>query len=88
MPVQLAGNVGHGGLFEVAFGITLGELVNENGDGVEEKDNASTSSAQTDSLALIADLAETMKYGSLCALGGFTPYPVLSAIKHWPEDFA
>jgi len=28
-----------------------------------------------------------MKFGSLCALGGFTPYPVMSAIKHWPEDF-
>jgi len=28
-----------------------------------------------------------MKFGSLCALGGFTPYPVLSALKHWPEDF-
>ena len=39
-------------------------------------------------LTLITDLCETMKYGSLCALGGFTPYPVMSAIKHWPEDFA
>lgn len=38
-------------------------------------------------LALLEDLCETMKYGSLCALGGFTPYPVLSALKHWPEDF-
>jgi formate dehydrogenase iron-sulfur subunit len=28
-----------------------------------------------------------MKFGSLCALGGLTPLPVLSAIKHWPEDF-
>jgi formate dehydrogenase iron-sulfur subunit len=28
-----------------------------------------------------------MKYGSLCALGGFTPYPVMSAITHFPEDF-
>jgi formate dehydrogenase iron-sulfur subunit len=28
-----------------------------------------------------------MKFGSLCALGGFTPYPVMSAIKHFPEDF-
>ncbi len=39
-------------------------------------------------LALITDLCETMKFGSLCALGGFTPYPVMSAIRHWPEDFA
>ena len=28
-----------------------------------------------------------MKFGSLCALGGFTPYPVLSALDHFPEDF-
>jgi formate dehydrogenase iron-sulfur subunit len=38
-------------------------------------------------LALVADLCETMKFGSLCALGGFTPYPVMSAIRHFPEDF-
>jgi formate dehydrogenase iron-sulfur subunit len=36
---------------------------------------------------LLADLAETMKFGSLCAMGGFTPYPVMSAIKLFPEDF-
>ena len=28
-----------------------------------------------------------MKLGSLCALGGFTPYPVISALTHFPEDF-
>lgn len=28
-----------------------------------------------------------MKFGSLCALGGFTPYPVMSATAHFPEDF-
>jgi formate dehydrogenase iron-sulfur subunit len=33
MPVQLAGNVKYGGLFETAFGITLGELVDEVGGG-------------------------------------------------------
>ncbi|HEX2886205.1 NADH-ubiquinone oxidoreductase-F iron-sulfur binding region domain-containing protein, partial [Vineibacter terrae] len=38
-------------------------------------------------LALISDLCETLKFGSLCALGGFTPYPVMSAIRHFPEDF-
>lgn len=36
---------------------------------------------------LINDLCETLKFGSLCALGGFTPYPVLSALKYFPEDF-
>ena len=40
-----------------------------------------------ENLQLLEDLCETMQYGSLCALGGFTPYPVRSALKHWPEDF-
>lgn len=40
-----------------------------------------------DEVALLTDLCETMQYGSLCALGGFTPYPVMSALRHWPEDF-
>jgi formate dehydrogenase iron-sulfur subunit len=38
-------------------------------------------------LALLTDLCQTMKFGSLCALGGFTPYPVLSALRHFPQDF-
>ena len=38
-------------------------------------------------LALITDLCHTMKFGSLCALGGFIPYPVMSALEHFPEDF-
>ncbi len=171
VPVQIAGNVKHGGLFEVAFGITLGELVNDVGGGTDtgrpvrcvqvggplgayippdqfdlpfdyeafaaadalighggitvfddSVDMAqmarfamefcavescgkctpcrlgSTRGLETidqiiagknveANLALIADLSETMKFGSLCALGGFTPYPVMSAITHFPEDF-
>ena len=43
--------------------------------------------SRVEDLQLLYDLTETMKYGSLCALGGFTPYPVLSALKYWPEDF-
>ena len=39
-------------------------------------------------IALLEDLCETLKYGSLCALGGFTPFPVLSALRYWPEDFS
>ena len=42
---------------------------------------------RADELQLLEDLCETMQLGSLCALGGFTPYPVRSALKHWPEDF-
>jgi formate dehydrogenase iron-sulfur subunit len=38
-------------------------------------------------IGLLEDLCETMKFGSLCALGGFTPYPVLSALRHFPQDF-
>ena len=38
-------------------------------------------------LTLLQDLCETMKDGSLCALGGLTPMPVESALKHFPDDF-
>ena len=172
MPVQIAGNVKHGGLFEVAFGITLGELVNEIGGGSatgrpvravqaggplgayfppalfdtlydyeafaardglighgglvvfdehvdmakmarfamafcahescgkctpcrigstrgeELLDKIAAGEDAEENIALVKDLCETMKFGSLCALGGFTPYPVLSALHHFPEDFA
>lgn len=39
-------------------------------------------------IPLLTDLCETMKDGSLCALGGFTPFPVMSALTHFPNDFA
>ena len=171
MPIQLAGNIRHGGLFETAFGVSLGALVNEIGGGtatgrpvravqvggplgayhppsqfdlvfdyetfadndglighggivvfddsvdmakqarfamefcaiescgkctpcrlgstrgVETIDQIIAGKDVEANLALIEDLAETMKFGSLCALGGFTPYPVMSAIRHFPEDF-
>ena len=38
-------------------------------------------------MGLLRDLCDTMTYGSLCALGGLTPLPVLSALRHFPEDF-
>ena len=46
--------------------------------------------AKGDSAAipLLTDLCQTMKAGSLCALGGFTPYPVMSAMTHFPDDFS
>ena len=171
MPIQLAGNVRHGGLFEAAFGITLGELVDDVGGGTASGRPVRAvqvggplgayfpralfdtpfdyeAFAARDGLighggvvvfddtvdmaeqarfamrfcahescgkctpcrigsirgaevierimrgenvganrALLIDLCQTMKLGSLCALGGFTPYPVLSAITHFPEDF-
>ncbi|GAA4341359.1 NADH-quinone oxidoreductase subunit NuoF [Pigmentiphaga soli] len=36
---------------------------------------------------LLRDLCDTMLNGSLCAMGGMTPYPVLSALNHYPRDF-
>ena len=42
----------------------------------------------TDAIELLTDLCETMKDGSLCALGGFTPFPVMSALQNFPDDFA
>jgi len=38
-------------------------------------------------VTLLRDLCDTMVNGSLCAMGGMTPYPVLSALNHFPEDF-
>ena len=36
---------------------------------------------------LVRDLCDVMLNGSLCAMGGMTPFPVLSALNHFPEDF-
>jgi formate dehydrogenase iron-sulfur subunit len=55
--------------------------------GVEVIDRIVAGQNATANLALVEDLCETMKLGSLCALGGFTPYPVMSALTHFPEDF-
>lgn len=40
-----------------------------------------------ESLQLLEELCETMEVGSLCAMGGLTPMPVRSAIKHFAKDF-
>src|SRR5438270_4116445 len=171
MPIQLAGNVRYGGLFETAFGVTLGELVDDIGGGTatgrpvkavqvggplgayfppalfdtpfdyeafaardglighggivvfddtvdmarqarfamefcaiescgkctpcrigsvrgaEVIDRIIAGEAVAANIALIEDLCNTMKFGSLCALGGFTPYPVMSALTHFRWDF-
>jgi formate dehydrogenase iron-sulfur subunit len=171
MPIQLAGNIRHGGLFEAGFGVTLGELVNDIGGGtlsgrpvravqvggplgayfpptlfdtpfdyeafaakdglighggvvvfddtvdmarqarfamefcvaescgkctpcrigsvrgVETVDKILAGTNVDANLELLRDLCHTMKFGSLCALGGFIPYPVLSAMNFFPEDF-
>ena len=171
MPIQIAGNVRHGGLYETAFGLTLGDIVEEIGGGThsgrpvravqvggplgayfppalfdtefdyeafaardglighggivvfddtvdmarqarfafdfcaiescgkctpcrigavrgrETMDRLIAGEDPGAMRALVEDLCHTMKFGSLCALGGFTPYPVLSALTHFPEDF-
>jgi len=43
--------------------------------------------AREEQARLLVDLCDTMQYGSLCALGGMTSYPVTSALKHFPADF-
>jgi formate dehydrogenase iron-sulfur subunit len=172
MPIQLAGDIRNGGLFETAFGVTLGDLVDDIGGGtlsgrpvravqvggplgayfpralfdtpfdyeafaakdglighggvvvfndtvdmkkqarfalefcgiescgkctpcrigavrgVETIDRLTAGQEPAQQLEILRDLCETMKFGSLCALGGFTPYPVMSALTHFPEDFA
>ena len=61
------------------IGSTRGvEVIDRIREGVERE-------ANTD---LLRSLCDTMLHGSLCALGGLTPLPVLSALKHFPEDFA
>ena len=170
IPLQIAGNVKNGGLYEIAFGLPLGEIVDQIGGGtasgrpvkavqvggplgayfprslfdtpfgyeefsgkeglighagltvfddqqdmlkmarfamefcaiescgkctpcrigsvrgVETVDRIAAGDAAA--IPLLTDLCETMKDGSLCALGGFTPYPVMSALTHFPADFA
>jgi formate dehydrogenase iron-sulfur subunit len=171
MPIQLAGNIRYGGLFETAFGVTLGELIDDIGGGtftgrpvravqvggplgayfpralfdtpfdyeafaardglighggivvfddsvdmsrqarfamefcaiescgkctpcrigstrgVETIDKIGAGDRVAENISVVEDLCNTMKFGSLCALGGFTPYPVMSALKHFREDF-
>jgi formate dehydrogenase iron-sulfur subunit len=172
MPIQLAGDVRYGGLFETPFGPTLGELVDDIGGGtlsgkpvravqvggplgayfpralfdtpfdyeaftergglighggivvfndtvdlakqarfamefcavescgkctpcrvgsvrgMEVIDRIRAKADAPGQIALLRDLCGVMKEGSLCALGGLVPYPVLSALDHFPGDFA
>ena len=55
--------------------------------GVEVIDKIIAGQDRAANLSLLDDLCEVLTDGSLCALGGLTPYPVLSAINHFPEDF-
>ena len=55
--------------------------------GVEVIDKIIAGVAREQNTGLLHDLCETMTDGSLCALGGLTPMPVLSALTHFPQDF-
>ncbi len=55
--------------------------------GVEVVDRIIANQDRAANLALLRSLCDTMLNGSLCAMGGMAPYPVLSALNHFPEDF-
>ncbi len=55
--------------------------------GVEVIDRIRNNEDREANLVLLSELCDTMVDGSLCAMGGLTPYPVRSALKYFPEDF-
>jgi formate dehydrogenase iron-sulfur subunit len=55
--------------------------------GVEVIDKIIAGKNRDANIALLRNLCDTMLNGSLCALGGMTPYPIVSALEHFPEDF-
>ena len=55
--------------------------------GVEVIDKIVNNIEKDKNTVLLKDLCNTMTFGSLCAMGGMTPFPVLSALNHFPEDF-
>jgi formate dehydrogenase iron-sulfur subunit len=55
--------------------------------GVEVIDKIVAGIDRDANLAVLDDLCQTMTDGSLCAMGGLTPMPVMSAVRHFPDDF-
>ncbi|MGE8202793.1 MAG: formate dehydrogenase beta subunit [Variovorax sp.] len=55
--------------------------------GVEVIDKIRADQNRAQQVILLRDLCDTMVHGSLCAMGGMTPFPVLSALDHFPQDF-
>jgi formate dehydrogenase iron-sulfur subunit len=55
--------------------------------GVEVMDKIIANQDRPAQVILLRDLCDTMLNGSMCAMGGMTPYPVLSALNHFPKDF-
>lgn len=54
--------------------------------GVEVIDRIRAGQDRDANMELLQDLCDTMVDGSLCAMGGMTPFPVQSVMKHFPED--
>ena len=55
--------------------------------GAETIDKIVAGENRDANITLLEDLCQTMTDGSLCAMGGLTPMPVMSALKYFPEDF-
>lgn len=55
--------------------------------GTEVIDRIVANKNRDGNLELLSELCDTMVDGSLCAMGGMTPFPVRSAVKYFPEDF-
>jgi formate dehydrogenase iron-sulfur subunit len=55
--------------------------------GVEVIDRIVSNEDREENINLLHDLCDTMIDGSLCAMGGMTPFPVRSALKSFPDDF-
>ncbi len=55
--------------------------------GKEALDKVMRGEEREQQIHLVRDLCDLMLNGSLCAMGGMTPFPVLSAMNHFPEDF-
>lgn len=55
--------------------------------GVELMDRVLANVDRERNLQLVEEICDTMLHGSLCGLGGMTPFPVQSALKYFPEDF-
>ncbi|VVM06454.1 formate dehydrogenase iron-sulfur subunit [Methylacidimicrobium cyclopophantes] len=55
--------------------------------GVEVMDRILSGKRDAGTLQLLVDLCDVMIHASLCGLGGMTPFPVLSGLRFFPEDF-
>jgi formate dehydrogenase iron-sulfur subunit len=55
--------------------------------GIDVIDRLRANGGRDEDRRTLEDLCDTMVDGSLCAMGGLTPYPVRSALQHFPQDF-